>query len=161
MADFGVFADVHTLCFERLLAGTPERVWQHLTEPELLIHWLGLACLDSRAGGRLDLQVSDAVVSGTFLEYVCPRRLACSWHARYTREHFDGLVAFQLESSGTHTLLVFRHTVYGLHSLARAASQWHARLDALAAQLTSSGGFDQTCRAEQVFGVYAARVPAR
>ena len=72
----------------------------------------------------------------------------------------DGLVAIQLHASGAHTLLAFCHTVYGVRSLAGAASQWHARLDALAALLTSSGPIDQTARAEQLFAEYAARAPA-
>jgi uncharacterized protein YndB with AHSA1/START domain len=160
MADFGVIADVQTVCFERFFAGTPERVWEHLTDPELLVHWLGLGRLEPRAGGRLDLQVSDAVVSGTVLEYVPPQQLACSWHAGYTREDLDGLVAFELQARGTQTLLVLRHTVHGVRSLARAASQWHARLDALAALLTHAGGVDQSRREEEVFPAYAARVPA-
>jgi uncharacterized protein YndB with AHSA1/START domain len=160
MAELGVFTDPHTVTFERLLAAAPERVWQYWTEPELLAQWLGLARLEPHAGGRLDLQLSDAVVSGTILEYVAPQRLACSWRARYTSEHFEGLVACQLQASGAHSTLSLRHTVYGVRSLARAASQWHARLDALAALLTGAGSLDQTRRAEQLLATYAALAAA-
>jgi uncharacterized protein YndB with AHSA1/START domain len=160
MADLGVFADAHTVCFERLLLGTPERVWRHLTEPELLSHWLGIALLEPRVGGRVELHVSDAIVSGTVLEHDPPQRFACSWRARTLREDLDGLVAFSLDALRNDTRLVLRHTAHHVRSAAASASHWHARLDALAARLANRAAPDQTASAAAVLAEYAARLPA-
>lgn len=160
MTDFGMFTDARTVCFERLLPGTRERVWQHVTQPELLADWLGLARLEARPGGRLELHVSDAVVSGTVLVHVPPLRLACSWHASLTDQDFDGLVDIDLETHGAGTRLVLRVTAHGGRPAARVASAWHARLDALATLLVHGGPIDQAGRAEQVFPDYAALADA-
>ncbi|HMJ12826.1 MAG TPA: SRPBCC domain-containing protein [Polyangiaceae bacterium] len=161
MHDPGVFLDLHTVCFERALPDAPERVWQHLTEPELLAHWLGLALLEQRVGGRVELQLSDAIVSGTVLEYVPSQRFACSWHRYGLNDEVRGLVAFRLEARAAGTRLVLRHAVSGARVAAAPASEWHARLDALDARLRGEPPIDHAARVASLLPVYEARLPAK
>ena len=52
----GTLVDSTTVRFERLLPGPIERVWDHLTRPELLSTWLcKTASMDVRSGGRVEL----------------------------------------------------------------------------------------------------------
>ena len=45
-----------TVELERLLPGPAERVWEHLTQPELLAEWLPLTHLEPREGGAVTLR---------------------------------------------------------------------------------------------------------
>ena len=52
----GTLVDATTVRFERLLPGPIERVWDHLTRPELLTTWLSAAAsMDLRDGGKIQL----------------------------------------------------------------------------------------------------------
>jgi len=71
---------------ERTYPATPDRVWAHFTQPELMAQWfcpnpsVETTCtLDVRPGGAWRCEMGGYAVSGTFTEVEPPSRLAFTW----------------------------------------------------------------------------------
>src|SRR5688572_20705288 len=95
----GTRVDETTVRFERVLPGTIERVWDHLTRPDLITTWLArVASVELRVGGRVELQMGhggeipdhlkakivdgdkvEPAVYGVVTRYEPPRALAYTW----------------------------------------------------------------------------------
>ncbi|WP_433021966.1 metalloregulator ArsR/SmtB family transcription factor [Kribbella sp. CA-294648] len=65
-ADEPGWADARSFKFQRSIAGSPDLVWRHLTEPALLEHWwtpddlrISELVFEARPGGRLFLEYRD------------------------------------------------------------------------------------------------------
>jgi uncharacterized protein YndB with AHSA1/START domain len=79
------------LRLERRIAASPERVFEHFTEPELLVKWWGPEgydtpgqSLDVRPGGQWETTMREAdgsrhTVSGIYRVIDKPRRLVFTW----------------------------------------------------------------------------------
>jgi uncharacterized protein YndB with AHSA1/START domain len=141
MADLGTIVDAHTVRFERLLPGPVERVWNHLTRPDLLATWLAGGELDLRVGGKVELRfdadlvperrAAGAIVRGVVSRCDPPRALSCSW----TDPAVDSAVAFDLAASGDGVRLTVAHRALPRALLAGCGAGWHAHLDVLEARL--------------------------
>ena len=132
-----------TVRLERVLPGTPERVWEYLTDPELRVTWFAGGVLDARVGGVTDFRYDHARISaepvpeefrdhretGVVTAYEPPRLLAFTFG--------DGVVEFRLDRVAGGTRLVLTHTRLDLPGdFAPAGAGWHAHLDVLAARVS-------------------------
>jgi len=119
------------LCFERLLAHPPERVWSALTTHDELLHWHPTPFeLEPLAGGRVTYRSpagTPAMPDGRVLDYDPPRLLAYSWG--------DDELRWELQRHEGGCLLRLTHTFDDRFKAARDAAGWHLCLDALSGSL--------------------------
>jgi uncharacterized protein YndB with AHSA1/START domain len=135
-----------TIRLERVLPGTPERVWEYLVDPELRVTWFAGGPIDLRPGGLVDLRYDHSRISGepvpeefrghreTGRVTACepPRLLAFTWQDGGTASH----VAFELAPVAGGTRLVLTHSRLDLpDDFVPAAAGWHAHLDMLEARV--------------------------
>jgi uncharacterized protein YndB with AHSA1/START domain len=93
-----------------VLAAPPDKVWEHLTDGELVSRWMGgSVTLDARVGGSIRMTSPDAPdVWGTIEEVVDGRRLQWSWR---TDHGLPALVEIELEPEKTGTRLTVRESL--------------------------------------------------
>jgi len=136
-----------TIRLERVLPGTPERVWQYVTDPDLRATWLAGGTIDLRVGGAVDLRYDHALLSdepvppafvghreaGTVTACEPPTRLAFTWRDGPTASHVEVTLT---PVAGGGTLLVLVHSRLDLPGdYVPAGAGWHAHLEILAARL--------------------------
>ncbi|QSQ27571.1 SRPBCC domain-containing protein [Pyxidicoccus parkwayensis] len=129
---------------ERLLPGSLELVWRHLTEPELLAQWLAVSRIELREGGRVELQPlrtegpeqrpSERTVQGVVTRCEPPRVLSFTWSEADT-PHSE--VTFELTPQGEKVRLVLTHWRAPLSAVALGGAG--AFLDSLASRLGAPG----------------------
>ena len=62
------------------IAATPEVVFPYLTDPQLMVSWIGdRAELDARPGGTFAIDFGATAARGTYLEVEPPRRVVFTW----------------------------------------------------------------------------------
>ena len=135
-----------TIRLERVLPGTPERVWEYLVDPDLRVTWFAGGPIDLRPGGVVDFRydharISDEPVPEAFLDHretgrviACepPRLLAFTWRDGPAASH----VTFELAPVDGGTRLVLTHSRLDLPGdFVPAAAGWHAHLDMLEARV--------------------------
>ena len=94
---------------ERLLPGSAERVWEHLTQPELLSQWLPVTRLEPREGGIVTLRPEGPQgpeVRGVVTRWEPARALAFTWDEP---DAPPSEVTLELHPEGEHTRLVLTH----------------------------------------------------
>jgi predicted 3-demethylubiquinone-9 3-methyltransferase (glyoxalase superfamily)/uncharacterized protein YndB with AHSA1/START domain len=114
------------LRFERTLAHPPERVWTALTEVDDLRHWHPSPFeLERRAGGAIHYLPPEGAAfgDGKVIAYEPPSLLAYSWGEDELR--------WELEPTGTGTLLTLTHAFDDRLKAARDAAGWDLCLAAL------------------------------
>src|SRR5438552_18190666 len=89
------------------IASTPEKVWQALTTPEFTKqYFFGFAVeIEPKTSGKFLLRYPDgrAHVSGQIVEWLPPRRLACTWLVEGMKEFGElpeCLVTYDIEQAG-------------------------------------------------------------
>ena len=110
-----------SLTLKRRLAAAPEKVYAAWSDPEKLVHRLGLASveagsvkadIDLRVGGhyRISFNANGQYnqVGGVYREVVPNERLVFSWAWHSTPER-ESLVTVLLKPDGAGTLLTFHH----------------------------------------------------
>lgn len=121
--------------FERLLPGSPERVWQYLTDCSRLSAWFGAdGTIEAREGGAV--RFMGGHIRGVVTQWQPPRRLAYTWNVFTPGEaesaYPESYLTFALERSGAEVRLTLVH----LPILERFEKQnmmgWHTYLDILA-----------------------------
>jgi uncharacterized protein YndB with AHSA1/START domain len=135
-----------TIRLERVLPGTPERVWEYLVDPELRVTWFAGGTVEPWPGGLVDLRydhsrISDEPVPEAFLDHretgrvtACepPRLLAFTWRDGPTASH----VTVELTPVAGGTRLVLTHSRLDLPGdFGPAAAGWHVHLDMLEARI--------------------------
>jgi uncharacterized protein YndB with AHSA1/START domain len=123
--------------FERLLPGPIERVWDHLTKPELLPAWFGeKSNIAQRQGGAVRL--FDGNVRGTVTQWQPPHRLGYTWNVFAPGDGADAASAYPesyltitLETKGDKVLLVLTHLPVLERFEKQNAMGWHTYLDIL------------------------------
>lgn len=148
MSDFGVVTEPGTVQIRRTLPGPIERVWAHLTKPELRGRWLAAGPMEPRVGGEVALhfrndQLSDghrapekyreiecrSEVEGRVIAWEPPWRLAYSWGG-------GSEVTFELTPDEAGVLLVLTHRkLPDREQMLGVSAGWHAHLDILIARL--------------------------
>jgi uncharacterized protein YndB with AHSA1/START domain len=173
----GTLVEPTTVRFERLLPGPIERVWDHLTRPELLTTWLGKAAsMELRAGGAVELtmdhgddglpdavkeKIVDAdevtpIVRGTITRLEPGRALAYTWEDLIgAKAAIKSEVSFELEPRGDDVLLVLTHRRVDAKYVPQVLAGWHTLLDGLAARLRKDPPFRFMERFEENLALYA------
>ena len=101
--------DDATVELERLLPGPAERVWEHLTQSELVAEWLPLTHLEPREGGRVTLRPEGPdgpEVQGVVTRVEAPCVLAFTWSDADAR---PSELTFELHPEGEQVRLVVTH----------------------------------------------------
>ena len=175
----GTLVDSTTVRFERLLPGPIERVWEHLTRPELLSTWLcKTASMEVRSGGRVELtmdhgdeglpesvkeKIVDAdevtpVVNGTITRLEPGRALAYTWEDLIgATAAIKSEVSFELEPRGDEVLLVLTHRRVDVKYLPQVLAGWHTLLDVLEMRMRDSAQFRFMDRFEANLALYPAK----
>lgn len=136
----GIFIDNSTVCFERLLPGPVERVWDYLTKSEFLETWLASASGDWRKGGEITLsfafsahdECGDSSARGIIQDYDPPRLLSYTW---CEDGQSGSIVRFELAEEGDKVRLVLTHRKLTSGEMAGFGAGWDSHLHYLAARL--------------------------
>jgi uncharacterized protein YndB with AHSA1/START domain len=127
------FSKVSCVTFERILPGPVERLWDHLTRPELLPGWFGKGAIEARLGGTVDLMGGH--IRGTLTQWSPPRRLAYSWNVlspgEISSSYPESYLAFALEPRGDDVHLRLAHLPILPSFEKQNAMGWHSFLDML------------------------------
>ena len=177
MSDYGTLTEAGTVCFERLLPATAERVWEYLTASDLRRKWFAGGDMELNAGGALTLIFRNSELShhgeevperfreyegmeskGKIVAAEPPRRLVFEW---FEQAGPPTEVEFTLEPRGDDTLLTLIHRRLPSRAMAvDVAGGWHIHLDMLEDILaghTPRPFWSTQARYEQE---YAERLPA-
>jgi uncharacterized protein YndB with AHSA1/START domain len=130
----------------RVLAATPQRVFDAWTRPEELKRWAGpgafstpVAEVDLRVGGRYRIHMrgpdgAEHRVTGSYVEVDPPRRLVYTWSWETDTEVRDTLVTVEFHERGGSTEVVLRHEGFpSSERRDRHESGWTQCLEQLAA----------------------------
>ena len=141
MNAFGTIANTGTIRFERVFPGPTERVWDYLTNPDLLATWLGKGEIQLHVGGYVELRFEGregssndrfgAMISGVVTHCQPPDSLGYYW----TDSNTISNVIFELERRGRDVLLLLTHAKLPKPYVPTCSAGWHARLDILEEQL--------------------------
>lgn len=152
----GTRAALDTVCFERLLPGTPKQVWAWLTESDKRAQWLAGGDLPGRVGESFALHFdhdrltpdseptperfrnmdSGVSTSHHLLQLTPPRLLQFSWDEK--EGALPSEVTFELQAEGDRTRLIVTHTRLGRDVIANVAGGWHTHLTILGDRLANA-----------------------
>jgi uncharacterized protein YndB with AHSA1/START domain len=132
-----VTPDGDTIISEIQIASPPERVFQALVDPKLVIQWWGepgiYRCTefhsDLRVGGKwssvgVDGKGQRFQVSGEYLEIARPRLLVSTWAATWTG-HAQTKIRWELEPTSDGTLVRIQHSGFTAYpQLAQSYKGW-------------------------------------
>ncbi len=153
MGNDGVVPQAGTVRFERTVPGPVERVWAHLTDPELRATWLAGGITEPHVGGRIDhvFRVHELVPAeptpaeyaadvehhryGHVLVYDAPTRLAFTW---VEAGHRESEVHIELAPDTAVTLRLEHAHIPTRDELVSVAAAWHTHLDILEARLKNT-----------------------
>jgi uncharacterized protein YndB with AHSA1/START domain len=139
---------------EIFIAASPKTVFGFLTDPKLMVDWIGVShMLESQPGGMLRVQFSRGdVACGRYTEVVQYRRVAFTWGWEPGHEGGNAkltilppgasLVEIDLELKDGGTLLHLRHSHVPTEIAERHAERWShylERLQAAASKLAVEG----------------------
>lgn len=175
-SDSGTIVDATTVRFERVLPGPVDRVWAHLTSPELLASWLApVAKIDLKVGGHVELHMGHGgkipdevksklandkvspVVKGKVTRLEAGRVLAYTWTDGEPGEQLnDSEVSFELEPRGDDVLLVLTHRRLDAKFIPQVLAGWHVLLDTLDARARAASPPDFMHHFQEVLAQYSA-----
>ena len=146
MSDLGAFISDddggESVRFERRLAAVPERVWDYLTESELMSEWLGAGEIEAKVGGKVFLRSGGPVIRGTVQVCNPPRALSYSWNVLMLGTEapvtIEAILRFELTEREGGTDLVVTHGPVEEQFRAPTAAGWHAILDILSAHVAET-----------------------
>lgn len=150
MRKFGELIKPTTLCFERMLPGTMEQVWEYLTDEKKRGLWFAAGATDLAIGGEIKFvfqnsqftdppeptpekykDYGDGFVSiATVVRCEAPRLLVIEW---------EGLVTFELVDMGQEVKLTLTHEKLQDSREAKVGTLagWHTHLNILEERLTN------------------------
>ncbi len=172
MNDYGTFTEPGTICFERLLPGPIEQVWEYLTDAEKRGKWLASGGMDLLEGGAVELIFNNATLTshneqppekykeftgesrmpGTITETKPPKLLSYTW----SESSGQSEVIFELKPKGKQVKLTLTHRRLGddHNTLISVAGGWHTHLNILADKLSGrepKGFWSEHMKAEQEY----------
>ena len=131
-----------TIVFKRLLAHSPENIWEAITNPDDLQHWLmcSSATIEARAGGRLEMVAGPGQfhVVGKILTWDPPHVFEHEWKVGPRAEMPEGensIFRYELTPQEGATLLTLTYQRLTLNTARGFAPGGHVLLDRLEAQL--------------------------
>jgi uncharacterized protein YndB with AHSA1/START domain len=136
MSDLGQVLRVPAVRFERLLPGTVEQVWAHLTDGGKLKAWYGEdGTIEPREGGAV--RFSGGHIRGVVTQWKPHRRLAYTWNVfspgEDTSPYPESYLTLELAPRGDAVLLTLTHLPVLERFEAQNAMGWHTFLDMLGA----------------------------
>ena len=167
MSEFGAFISGDnggdSIRFERSLAAAPERVWDYLTQSELMSEWLGAGEIEAKVGGKVFLRSGGPVIRGTVQACDPPSVLSYSWNVLMlgseTPVTIEAILRFELTEREGGTDLVVTHGPVEQQFRVPNAAGWHAILDILGAHVAETTPPDFMKVFEQVSADYE-KMPA-
>lgn len=121
--------------FERVMPGPIERVWEFLTRSEHLAGWLGVATIEPRPGGAVD--IGSGHIRGIVTQWKPPRRLAYTWNVFNPGDtdspYPESYVMFELTPKGPDVLLTLTHRPMLAGFENQTMMGWHTFLEMLGA----------------------------
>lgn len=150
-----------TVVFKRWLAHAPERVWDAITNPEELKHWMmtTFASNDRRVGGIYETVAGPAQFrsKGKILAWEPPRIFEYEWVVTSVKEMPAGenaVFRWYLEPEGSSTALTVTYRRLTRQTARGFAPGTHIFLDRLEAQLAREPLPDWMARFQELIGVY-------
>jgi len=133
----GTFLKTPGVRFERILPGSIERVWEHLTNTKLLHAWFGdNSSIEPRQGGAVRLMGGH--IRGVVTQWRPPHQLSYTWNVFNPGDPPDATSAYPesylrltLEAQGDGVLLVLTHLPVLEQFEKQNAMGWHTFLDIL------------------------------
>ena len=124
--------------FTRMLAATPERVWQFLTEPSRLPEWHGEGAIEPREGGAVSLMGGH--IRGVVTAWRPQSLLAYTWNvfepgeaqSKWPGSYLE--LALEAKSSETRLTLIHRPIPPAMQN--QTMMGWHTMLDLVEAGLS-------------------------
>ena len=134
MSDLGQSYRVAAVRFERLLPGSLEQVWAHLTDCAKLTAWYGEdGAIEPRPGGAVVLMGGH--IRGTVTRWAPHRQLSYTWNVFSPGEpvsaYPESYLAFELEPKDGQVLLTLTHLPILDRFEKQNAMGWHTFLDML------------------------------
>lgn len=173
MDEFGKILNSHTVEHRRLLPGSRERVFEYLSNPELISIWLMKADVEQKLGGRVTLkseaisaseikgehhEVHECYTRGIIHEYEPPKLISYSWNElTYNVATF---VKFELLEEGDQVRLILTHSRLPGDMMASVAAGWHTHIDTLIALLNGEEKPDFLPRFNKILDQYRTLVIA-
>ena len=146
-----------TLRFVRRLPHPVEEVWAAITDPVERSRWMGPSTVDGRVGGTITTvadgpPVPDEIkrMTGEILVWDPPRVLEHEWHQSVVE---PGVVRYELEADGEHTILTFTHRGLSEKNAEGFIPGTHAYFDRLAAALADATPPEWGARYAEVAGL--------
>jgi uncharacterized protein YndB with AHSA1/START domain len=120
---------------------SPEQVFDHFVQPELLVRWMGDAArLEALEGGVFSVDINGVLIRGHFIRVDRPRLIEIAWGELGNGAMPPGATRLRVtfEARGTNTRVQLEHT--GLHptEAAKHAVGWPHFLDRL--EVLAGGG---------------------
>jgi uncharacterized protein YndB with AHSA1/START domain len=136
MSDLGQMLRVPAVRFERVLPGSAEQVWAHLTDCGKLAAWYGEdGRIEPREGGAVRL--SGGHIRGVVTQWKPHRKLAYTWNVFSPGEdespYPESYLTLELEPRGDEILLTLTHLPILGRFEGQNAMGWHTYLDMLGA----------------------------
>ncbi|HZC16599.1 MAG TPA: SRPBCC domain-containing protein [Caulobacteraceae bacterium] len=138
MSDLGEVLRVPAVRFERVLPGSMEQVWAHLTECGRLAAWYGDdGLIEPREGGAVRL--SGGHIRGVVTQWKPHRKLAYTWNVFGPGDdespYPESYLTIELAPRGDEVLLTLTHLPVLERFEKQNAMGWHTFLDMLGAGL--------------------------
>ena len=158
MGEIGIFDDLGTVRFQRLMPVPAEQVWAYLTETDLLSEWLGGGEIAAEIGGKIELRSGGPVIRGIVLVREDNKHLSYSWNAYMPMSDepvaSEAILSFDLGSTEGGTLLSMSLGPIDLSLRSVTAAGWHGLLDILRAGLAGEEAPDFMETVERVLPAY-------
>jgi uncharacterized protein YndB with AHSA1/START domain len=137
MEENGQVVDETAVRFERVLPGSIERVWNHLTDGEHLAGWLIPGTIEPRSGGEVNL--ANGHIRGVVTQWKPPRQVIYTWNVFSPGEvesrYPESYVMWELKPQDDAVLLTLTHRPMLNEFTAQTMMGWHTFLEMLAAIL--------------------------
>ncbi len=120
-----------TLLFHRLLNHPAPKIWEAITDPELICTWLAQASVKLERGGAVELRYKNTgyVVKGKITRLESGRLLEYSWNSGDSPE---SAVTWELKDGDENScVLSLTHTFQHDCELPNILAGWHLHLDML------------------------------
>jgi uncharacterized protein YndB with AHSA1/START domain len=146
------------VAFDRLIEQPPESVWAAITDPKVLVNWLGEVETDCTVGGPFIIRFRNmsVVMSGRITALEPGRLIEYSWLENYGRP--ESIVRWEVSPAGTGCRLKLTHRFspeFVLNEIIGFAGGWHRFLDAI--PLAATGAFVPYQEEESVAAGYRKR----